>query len=281
MILSARMGLRGRHAPDGSMRKQYGTFVASMLCTAATSLGCNSHLSLQAKALLHAGNEAYKQGDYQTTVAKMDAFVQEVGRSRRSGEGYYLRGQAKLKLNDAHGARVDFGKAAERTADRQIRAHSLNALGDMAWDEDDMDQAARCYTGALESTDRGGRPGDHSHYRLGCVLQRQGRWRDADVQFSSLDYFFRGSQLAMRAAKRVHCRAWAVQAGAFSQKSRADMVAKELRRAKLPAEVEPTMEREKVLFIVRVGRYTAYDQAARALADVRQHVEDAFVITTR
>lgn len=281
MIRSDGAGLREQCAHGAEMRVQHRIFAAAMLCVAGTGLGCNGHLSLRAKALLHSGNEAYKQGDYQTTVAEMDAFVKEVGRSRRAGEGYYLRGLAKLKLNDTKGAKVDFDQAAERTQDRQIRAHCLNALGDMAWDEDDMDQAAGCYAEALESTDRGRKPADHSQYRLGCVLQRQGKWHDADLRFSRLDYFFRGSELAMRAARRINCRAWTVQAGAFSDKGSADTAAEKLRRAKLPATVEPTLSREKLIFVVQVGRYAAYEQAVGALEGVRQHVDDAFVITTR
>ena len=263
------------------MRVQHRIFAAAILCAAGTGLGCNGHLSLTAKALLHSGNEAYKKGNYKTTVAKMDAFVEEAGRSRRAAEGYYLRALAKLKLNDTTGAKVDFGEAADRTNDREIRAYSLNALGDMAWNENDMDRAGKCYAGALASTDRGRKPADHSHYRLGCVLQRQGKWPEADLQFSRLDYFFRGTELAVRAARRINCRAWTVQAGAFNEKERADALAEELRGKNLAATVEPLLGREKLNFIVQVGRYAAYEKAVEALAGVRLHVSDAFVVTTR
>lgn len=263
------------------MREQHRIFAAAILCLAGTGLGCNTHLSLNAKELLHVGNEAYKRGDYQTTVAKMDAFVKEAGRSRRVAEGYYLRGLANLKLKNREGAKVDFSHAVGRTRDKEIQSHSLNALGDIAWDEDDMDQAARCYAKSLESTKRGKKPADHSHYRLGCVLQRQGKWGDADVQFGRLDYFFRGSALAMRAARRINCRAWTVQAGVFGQKAGANAVVEELRGKNLAAKVEPLLSREKLVFIVQVGRHAAYEQAIETLQSVRQHVDDAFVITTR
>lgn len=263
------------------MRERYRTLAAMVLCVAGTGLGCTRHLSLTARALLHSGNEAYKKGNYQTTVTKMDAFVEEAGRSRRAGEGYYLRALAKLKLSDTKGAKGDFSQAARRSDDREIRAHSFNALGDMAWNEGDMDRAGKYYAGALESTDRGRKPSDHSHYRLGCVFQRQGRWLDADLQFSRLDYFFRGTKLAMRAARRINCRAWTVQAGAFNEKDRADALAEELRGKNLAATVEPLLGREKPNFIVQVGRYAAYKKAVEALAGVRLHVNDAFVVTTR
>lgn len=263
------------------MREQYRIFAAAILCVAGTGLGCNAHLSLNAKALLYSGNEAYRRGDYQATVTNMDAFVKEAGRSRRVAEGFYLRGLANLKLKNREGAKVDFGHAVSRTRDKEIRSHSLNALGDIAWDEDDMEQAASCYAKSLESTNRGKKPADHSHYRLGCVLQRQAKWRDADVQFSQLDYFFHGSDLAMRAARRINCRAWTVQAGVFSQKAGANTVVEELRGKNLAARVEPLLGREKLVFIVQVGRHAAYEQAVEALKTVRQHVDDAFVVTTR
>lgn len=263
------------------MREQHRIFAAAILCLAGTGLGCNAHLSLNAKALLHLGNEAYRRGEYQTTVAKMDAFVKEAGRSRRVAEGLYLRGLANLKLKNREGAKADFGHAVGRTRNKEILSHSLNALGDIAWDEDDMEQAARCYARSLESTKRGKKPADHSHYRLGCVFQRQGKWRDADVQFSQLDYFFRGSDLAMRAARRINCRAWTVQAGVFAQKAGANAVVEKLRGEKLAATVEPLLGREQLVFIVQVGRHAAYEQAVETLKSVRQHVDDAFVVTTR
>ena len=81
------------------MRVQHRIFAAAILC-AATGLGCNGPLSLNAKALLNTGNEAYRRGEYETTVAKMDAFVKEAGRNRRAAEGHYLRGLANLKLKN-------------------------------------------------------------------------------------------------------------------------------------------------------------------------------------
>ena len=215
-------------------------------------------------------------------LGRLDGRVKtETGRSRRAEEGYYLRGLAYLKLKNRKGAKADFSHAVGRTRNKEIRSHSLNALGDIAWDEDDMDQAAKCYAKSLESTKRGKKPADHSHYRLGCVFQRQGKWPDADVQFSQLDYFFRGSDLAMRAARRINCRAWTVQAGVFAEKAGANAVVKELRGKNLAAMVEPLLGREKLVFIVQVGRYAAYEQAIETLKSVRQQVDDAFVVTTR
>jgi cell division septation protein DedD len=85
----------------------------------------------------------------------------------------------------------------------------------------------------------------------------------------------------MRAARRINCRAWTVQAGVFGKKAGANKVVEELRAKKLAATVEPLLGREKLVFIVQVGRHEAYEQAIKTLKGVRQHVDDAFVVPTK
>jgi len=256
-------------------------FGLAVVLVGGNAMGCNGPLTLQAQSLLKQGKAAYQRKDYPATIEKMNSFLDQAGRSRKADEGYYLRGLAGLKLGDRDGAKRDFTEAIERTDSKHIKAHSLNALGDIAWDAGDMDTAARSYSGALKHVRADQKPADHSHYRLGCVLQRQGKWSEADLQFSKLDFYFRGGELALRAARRVNCRAWSVQAGAFNNRDRAKTLAQDLSRTALPAEVRPALKVSKVNYVVQVGRYQTYPEVTRALGTVRQQVSDAFIITVR
>ncbi|MCK4602976.1 MAG: tetratricopeptide repeat protein, partial [Phycisphaerae bacterium] len=195
--------------------------------------GCNGEVTPEGKKLLTSAAEAFEAGNNQAAVHHVDAFMTDNSGSRRADEAYYLRGLARYRLKDLSGAESDLNKALGRTKLQHIRAHATNALGDIAYERGDMALAEHMYLQALEHIQRGLKPADHTHYRLGCVLQRQGRWEAADLHFDKVMYFFEGSELARLASRRVRCSGWSIQAGAFEKKANADSVAERLRRQDL------------------------------------------------
>jgi len=263
------------------MRRLNWPLAAALAWMFASLPGCMLGLSQHAQKLCADGLSSYEQGDYAATVRYMDEFLRDNPRSRETGRGYYLRGQAKFQLQDYQGAKADFEQALKRVKDKTTRANSLAALGDIAWNSDDMTAAENMYRQALIYCSRDARPADHACYRLGCVLQRQGRWRDADAQFNRVVYFFAGSQLAGRAGRRLHARRWTIQAGAFRIRKLADEFAGRLRKQNLPAVARPVASPDRPVFAVQVGRYQTYDQASAALQSVRRLADDAFVTVTR
>ena len=265
------------------MRKTSGLArTVTLLCLAGGVLGCNGQLNPQAKDLLRSGYDMYGRGDDRETVRRMDAFLQENGRSSRADEGYYLRGLAKYRLGDRPGAEADLNEALGRTERKDIRVGARFALGEMAYEDGDMALAENAYRQALADIEPGQKSAERVYYRLGCILQRQGRWRDASGQFRRLRHHFVDSELAKRAGRRVNGDAWTVQVGAFRAKSRADAVAAELRGKGFQAFSQPVPEDSTLLFVVQVGLYPTYEQAVAALGGVQQTQSDAFVtVTTR
>lgn len=244
-------------------------------------LGCQGQLSPQAKLSLQNAYAASSRGDNHATIAQADAFLRENDRASRAEEAYYLRGLAKYRLGDRPGAQSDLSEALSRTQMKELRAESAVALGDLAWDADDMPTAERMYNLALNNLAKDQQPADHAHYRLGCVLQRLGRWEDADAQFNRVIYFFSGSELAVRAGRRLNARDWTIQVGAFEGKSRAEAAVRDLKDKNLPATLQPIVAEGRLTFVVQVGHYSTYEQAVAALGSVRQHKPDAYVIPTR
>jgi len=255
------------------------------LLAAGTSLsavlGCANTPSPQAKELLTGGSQAFSRGDYAVAVEKTDAFLRDNSAKIGADEAYFIRGLAKYNLKDLPGARSDLNEALNRTKLKQVRVQSLVALGDIAWDLDDMALAERHYRQALDDIEDGKAPSDHARYRLGCVLQRRGAWDDADLQFSRVVHFFGTSELGKQAARRSRCRAWTVQAGAYRDKARADLAAKSLQAQNLPAKVEALAEDGNLLYVLQVGRYVQYEQAVAAMPAVKKLQTDAYVTVTR
>ena len=245
------------------------------------SAGCDGTLGPQGKELLSAGSAAFHRAEYEDSVRYLDTFLKDHGKSRGADEAYFVRGLAKYKLKDRPGAASDLKEALNRTKLDHIRVHALNALGDLAWDRNDMALAESMYRQALANVKEDQRPADHSHYRLGCVLQRQGAWDDADLQFDRVIHFFGNSELGKLAARHVRCRAWTIQAGAYRQKALADAEAKRFQTENLPANVQSATDRGQLLFLVHVGRYPTYPQAGSALEIVKRHNADAYVTPTR
>ena len=124
-------------------------------------------------------------------------------------------------------------------------------------------------------------PADHANYRLGCTLQRQGRWKEADAYFDRVLYLFGGTELAKRSATHVRCTAWTVQAGAYKNKSRAEAAAAALKQQTMSASTQPTLRDGELVFIVTVGRFHTFDKAEAELPKVRRHYADAFITTMR
>jgi tetratricopeptide (TPR) repeat protein len=245
------------------------------------SLGCQGQLSPQARQCLQDAYTASAAGDNRAVIADTDVFLHMDDRARRADEAYYLRGLARYGLGDRAGAQADLSEALGRTQMKELRAKSAAALGDLAWDADEMQTAERMYGLALNNLQKDQKPADHAHYRLGCVLQRLGRWEEADDHFNKVVYFFSGSKLAERAGRRLNARDWTIQVAAFEGKSRAEAVVRELRDRNLPAVAQPIVAEGRLTFVVQVGHYPTYEQATASLGAVRQHKPDAYVIPTR
>ena len=247
--------------------------------------GCNGRLSQEAERLLDAGKLAYQSGDDGGAVRTMDLFLKDNAGSRRAEEAYYYRGLAKYRMRNLGAARADFQEALDRARSDAVKAAAMIALGDLAYDTNDLAVAEKMYADVLKRmeaekiSDKA--PADHVYYRLGCTLQRQGRWYEADSHFDRVMYLFAGTELARRSELHVRCTAWTIQAAAFTDKSGADATAAALRSRDFPVETQPALRDGKLVFLVCVGRYATFAQAEPNLPRVRRHYGDAFITTTR
>ncbi len=233
--------------------------------------GCGGAAPRQGRRLLAESQNSLVLGDYTNTIKKADRFLREYGGTREAGRAYYLRGKAKLSLGKIIAAKSDLREAVDRSGNGDVRSNAGMALGQLAFDSGQMVLAEELYREAIKDIEVGKPPGDHAHYRLGCVLQRRGLWRKAELEFRRVVEYFANTELARRSSRRVNATAWTVQAGAFSSEPRAVAMLKKLRAGGLAPEVRAVLGKSGPLFIVVVNRYGTYQQAARALWSVKKH----------
>lgn len=260
---------------------RYGWIIVAGIA-AAMAAGCGGEISPQARQALQNGYDAYRGGDDAAAVRILDEFILWNNDTARTAEAYYLRGLARYRLKQTDTAGKDFQAAAEKATEPSVRAHAMAALGDLAYDRDDALQAERLYRQALADTPRGTSPADQAHYRLGCLLQQQGRWAEADLQFSRVMYLFKESPLARLSADRLHAVAWTIQAGLYADKSQAVAKAQQFRAEPLAAQARAVLGGDgQTAYAVQVGRYSTIEQARSQLAAVRVRCKDAVIITMR
>ena len=255
----------------------------AIVLTAAAVVGCNGpkKLTPEGERLLQQGKDAFDRGDDAAAIARMDRFVTDNVGMVGVDQAYYYRGRAKYRGKDLPGAAADMDQAVARTEDDGLRASARIVLGDIAYDRGQMASAAESYGQALDEIPLGKKPADHALFRLGCTLQRQGKWVQADLRFDRLIYLFPKSKVAALAGRRIRGVAWTVQVGAYRKKSRADQAAAALRADRLAAEVRPILQEGRPLFLVQAGRFQGYDQAAARLPELRRLHPDAFVTVTQ
>ncbi len=258
-----------------------GWLVALACATICMLFGCNGQLPPRAEEILSSGYQAYENGDDREATRQMDIFLRDYDGYRGDDRAYYLRGLTRYRLKNLSGAKADLNAAISRSQDKALRAKALLALGDLAYGGGDMALAENMYRQALADIIVKEPPADKALYMLGCVLQRQGRWGDANVQLNKLIYHFPGSKAAGNAGRKVHCRAWTVQAGAFHNKRHADASAGKLKAGGMSAKREPIIREGQLWHVVHVGRYATYEQAAAALPGVRRYSKESFVTVTR
>ncbi|RKY24249.1 MAG: hypothetical protein DRP83_07980 [Planctomycetota bacterium] len=246
------------------------------------TIGCEyKAVSPQAREHLDIASRAYRAGDNRKTVAQADAALEYTGRGSVALQATYLRGMARYRLKDITRAQSDLEKVSRKSDNIQLLIRAFDALGEIAYRKGDMPRAEKCFQHVVDLADRRQRPVDRAHYRLGCILQRLGRWQQADVHFQRVIYLFGRSKLAKLSRRRVNGRKWTIQVGAYSTRSDAQAGAKAFDKAKLKTYIRPIVEAGRLSFLLQVGRWNKYERAAAGLRQARSVQAQAFLQVTR
>jgi len=273
-ILERRMQLGG----DGQMTGLGSRFMTRLspallaMGLLAGAGGCAFSVPPESAAIVTEGVGAYVRGDAAGADARMSRFIAMHPSAQEAAEAHYVRGLVRSMNHDSAGARDDFARAAAltRRADLAGRTHLAAAL--VAEQSGDDASARAGYVKAIEHMParEGGGDLERALYRLGCLLQRQGEWLEADRYFDRLIYLYGSGRLAAAAGRRIRGTGWTIESGAFSQRGEAADHAAALRRAFGAPRIRPVV-RETLLWVVWTGRYDTYAQAAADLAAARRY----------
>lgn len=214
--------------------------------------GCNGAISPEGVRLLQSSDQAYRRGDDQAAIEAAGRFIDTYPRREESAEAYYIRALALKRLGKMDAAKADLTSAVGLSRDKDLQSRSCLALGEIAYAQGDMPAAEAEYRKVLELSPAAAPPCDQALYRLGSVLQRTGRWREADLCFSRLVNLFEGSDLARRASMRWRATKWSIQAGAFEEVEKARRAEQTLAGAGLAARIDTDLRDGKL--VRQIGR---------------------------
>jgi tetratricopeptide (TPR) repeat protein len=254
---------------------------AVVLLGAGFLIGCDGAISPEGRKLLLAAGAAYQRGDDPQTIQSASRFLQIHPRCQEAGEAYYLRGLARSRSIAPEAGKDDLTGALRFTRRKDLTALVHAKLGELAFTAGQMPQAETHYRAVLQNARPGASPSDEAMYRLGCILQQQGRWREADAHFDRMIHLFDGTELAKRAAQRVRATRWSIQVGAFRTADAARALEQKLRAAGLNVRVDPDTRGQELVRLVRVGSYRTHDAAGGDLAKVQAIRPDAFLVPAR
>lgn len=244
-------------------------------------VGCNPRISAEARKYLQAADKAFRRHDDLAAIEACTRFIKMYPHAQQAGEAYYIRGLARCRRGEIQQGKEDFLKALELAKRKDLIALTHCRLGELAYRSGQMENSAMHYRAALKAVPQGVQPADEAMYRLGCILQRQGKWTDADVFFDRVIFLFGDSPFAKLASKRVHAREWAVQAGALRRVEKARYLERRLQRSGLPARMDVELRDGKLLYVVYAGSYKSHGAAQRELGKVRVIASDAFITPVR
>lgn len=251
-----------------------------ILAAAGLVAGCGDPVPPTSAQLLREGRQAYEQGQADEAIERTDRFLAMHGGTQEAAEAYYLRGLARGQLGQLELAEQDFLAAAERTRRPDLAGRARLALGELAEQRGDLPAAEEQYRAALDALPHDQPPADEALYRLADLLQRTGRWEEADQRYDRLGFLFTGTDRVDLARQRVRARAWTIHTGVFLGLPHAEQEARRLREAGLPARIEP-QGAGAVRFAVQAGAYSTYTDAEQALPGVQAVSPDARIALSR
>ena len=260
------------------MRMTCSWWGASVLLAGLTIAGgCGVPAGAQRR--IQEAQTAAAAGQFHRAADLVEPVIRAHGNKKQAAAAFYVRGQCRVEAGQRDAARQDFQTALRQSSDADLRALVAVQLGNLAFDDGAYPAACEHYAGAVERLPHRP-PADRVFLQYGIALQRSGRFDDANRMYAWLIKEFPNSpHVAAAQAKQAWAAPYfAIQCGAFGQQTAARDLAGALRASGLDAEIANEVRNRGRLFVVRVGRFPSYTDAARALGRVRGVVSDAYIV---
>lgn len=219
-------------------------------------------VSDQDKKSLQSGYADYSSHNLENAANTASAFIKKYPNEQSVDEAYYLRGISRLGRGDKAGGAEDLKIAVQKTKRPDLKEKALRALGDVAFENQQWDDAKSDYLGALASAPAKDQP--YLHYRVGQCLQSLGQWDAGKAELWKALALNPDPALKDRILAHVNAKSFSVQFGAFPDSPHAGELKSQLTATGLMATVATELRGGKLFYLVRYGSYATWEAANSA-----------------
>lgn len=251
------------------------TLIAMML---AATQGC-TELPPGEWERLNQAKAACQRHDYRAAMPTLDDILSKYPNANGAADAYFLRSLCHGYLSNKVQAEADARSCIEKSKSPALTADAHATLAVLLLEANRSPEALTHFDQAFQ----GGPPRpneDLLRYRYGLCLQREGRWKEAQDAFSAVLKLNPGGGAANHARRAHEWRNefYSIQCGAFRDAGGADQLKTRLAKLGLKSWVAPHSRAGEPLHTVFVGRYSRYDEARDAVAEVQRHAAGAFIV---
>jgi len=240
--------------------------------------GCTTLPPSEREALVQATN-MYTRGDTAAASTRLDRMIRDYGSAKEIAEAYYVRGLCRVKEGQVQPAVSDFEQAIQKSHREELTARCKASMAAVFYKQGNWSRAAELYQAAVPALPDQP-PTDQILYFTGVALQRAGKWKDAAFPLARILRQFRDRPIASSARQLA---TWphdyfSIQLAAYTNAEAAEQSARAYKAKGLDAFHENIARGGQALWVVMVGRYQNYADAAASLANMRKHEPGAFII---
>jgi tetratricopeptide (TPR) repeat protein len=214
--------------------------------------GCTTEAD---RASLQQGFAKYQARQPEESESIADKLITSNPYSPSVDEAYYLRGLSRMLRGNRAGASADLHEAIQKTSRADLKGKASWALGDIAYDQSQWDEAQKDYQQALSSGAVTGANVAYLNYRVGASLQNKGEWTAAQSWFGRAAGENAAPDIKERAVGRMYASSFSLQYGAFHEGPRAREMANQLQAAGVPPVIKSEMREGQILYLVQSGSY--------------------------
>lgn len=224
-------------------------------------------------------DKAYRKHDIATATKKSDEVIAQYAGVPETAEAYYVRAMCRIEQGRARDAMADLQACVQISKRPDLTAKAYASLGGIQHDLGNLQAAAASFQKAVQKLPNAP-PADQVRLRYGICLQRLGMWDEARTQFSALLSKFPTSPYAEDARRRLNWSNpfFAIQCGAFVQRSQADALIQKLRSAFSESWVDPESRFGRPMYVVYAGKYGTFAEADSGLRNARRLTPEAFIV---
>lgn len=239
-----------------------------LLLTCAAGLMAASCATTDPKSL-QAGFDKYAAQKPEEAEVVADTYIRTSPNAGDIDQAYYLRGISRMTRGNRAAAAKDLQTAIGKTTRADLRSKAYRALGDIAFDQQQWADALKNYQLGLDNSTLAPAAATYLNYRIGVALQSQGLWRDGEPWFAKVVAANNDAALGDRAVRRMHATGFALQYGAYPDRTSALAVQSQLKAAGITVVVNTELRADnKLWFLVQSGNYAVWSEAAAARGKV-------------